>query len=319
MKASTSRQGRSAYRRRAVVARVTVLLLLLLRVPAPAAHAQTRPATSSGEIVYYFPDTVGKDLSKIASNFQAWANEGLVPALGYPVQVRYFRRMQDLVAHMTDTLARKQLPVFAAMHAEVALENRHLWNLEMKAFAITEEDIPFHRISIAVRRDSPIQSLADLAGKTVIGCEYWTENLRRFERTVLGGALQVKQLANLEPSPSSISAIMGAYYKSADAALVSSRVFNVLRQRSAGVWRSMRIVHESKPLPVAFAVFFAGQDPRERAITVKSALAAHTIPAGKIYFDYVKLKRMEAGTWTDVFTAQDLAESAQETATTRSE
>ncbi|MBI2570104.1 MAG: PhnD/SsuA/transferrin family substrate-binding protein [Candidatus Schekmanbacteria bacterium] len=267
------------------------------------------------EAIYYFPDTVAQNRTDTAALAQEWIDAELVPALGFPLTLRYFARLPDLEKYLDECARRAVYPVWGTIPAELAVVERARWGLDMVAYTVRPGGSPTHTLSVVISRQSAVRGLGELAGKTLIAPDYWGTDTARFERKVLAEAggkveLHLADLGDLKLSDSSISALLGVYYGEGDAALVSNRAFEVLRERSAAIWRAMHVVHESPPIPLAVVVLFPTTSPREREILLRKGLKLHDTPTGRRWFDYVRLDRLVPGAWRDLYTAAELDVSA---------
>ncbi|MBI2568295.1 MAG: PhnD/SsuA/transferrin family substrate-binding protein [Candidatus Schekmanbacteria bacterium] len=258
------------------------------------------------DVIYYFPDTVGRDPAQIVVLFQAWIDAVATPEVGVRGKVVYFSRLKDLESYMEECRRTGAYPIFGALHAETALEKRAEWGLDAFAYALGAEGKARHSIAVIVRQDSPIRRLEDLRNQVVVAPDYWGRNVRRFEKLVLDDRVSLAKLKSLELSPSSISAIMGVQYRSADAAFASSRVFNLMRQNSSAVWRAMRIVHQSRDVPISAVVAFSTTTPRQLAYMRREGARMHETAEGRKWLEYVRLDRIVPGRWENLFDPEDL-------------
>lgn len=275
---------------------------LLSPGPAPACDRKVY------EIVYYFPDLVGKDRAKIVGYYQAYLDAQVAPVLGVPVRVRYFAQLDDLVAFVAECRRQGLWPFQANLHGEVALQYRNRWGLEAFGAAVEKStQLTTHRISVLVRSDSNIHALEDLHGRRAIAPSYWGQDVERFERMVLDGRLRLSELGELVPTPSSLSAATGIYFKEADAAFVSDHVFRVLKESSPQVWRSLRAIFASHPIPMAIAAFFPGSSERLRATQIAETLRLQDTEEGRRWADYEMGSHVQRARWADLFTPAELA------------
>lgn len=272
-------------------------LSCLLGGLANAQETAPRSPQRTSIVPYYFPDTVGQHPSITIANFQAWLDDQLGPATGYDLKFKYYYHFEDLVTDMGQRIAAGDYPLFGALAADVAIAYRQAWDLDVLFLPQTSADLNTQRLAVCVRKDANIKSLADLKGRTLMGPELWKAAPANFERDVLGNALKISDLSSIVSTESSISALMGVYYKRADAALVSNRVFEILRERTANIWRAMSIIHESADLPLVVIVTFGKQNAAVRATAVRVASRMHEDESGRKALEYVRLKRMTGATW----------------------
>ncbi|MBI2571085.1 MAG: PhnD/SsuA/transferrin family substrate-binding protein [Candidatus Schekmanbacteria bacterium] len=302
----------------AIVAAGCIMALDATGIPAvapaaPPAALEPRPAVRQEMAglreqiaVYYFPDTAGRDLAEIAGKFQNYLTAVMGPALSARAKVLAFLHLADLEKYIESSKGTDHYPTAGVIHAEVALEKRKRWNLAMVGASVTNEGKVTHTISVVVRRDSPITELAQIRGKRVIAPELWGRRADRFEGEVLANAVRLSDLGELIPTTSSISAVMGVMYGQADAALMSSRVLEVLQDRSAAVWRMMREIHVSRPLPVLLTVLFQPVEAGEAAAITRELLRMHETTEGKALFDYTRLSHVVPRAWTELYSEKEL-------------
>lgn len=290
-------------------------LLLVSLSAEPGARAEPLPEVAAvscvHDFVYYYPDTVGKDPGKLVSLYQSYLDAQVSPKLGYPITVRYFKQLEDLIAFVAACRRRGQWPFQANLHAEVALQFRQRWQLEVFATAVSKQPArSWHTICAAVRKGSGITSLEALRGKSVIAPAYWGMNVRRFEDRLLAGRLRLSDIGTLNLTPSSLSAVTGVIFRQADAAFVSSLVFDELQKRSSRIWGELSIIYESPRIPVAVAAFFPGVSEHDRKVQIEETFRLQTTPEGVRWFDYEQGSHLEPVTWTDLYTDTELGEAA---------
>ncbi|MBI2566643.1 MAG: PhnD/SsuA/transferrin family substrate-binding protein [Candidatus Schekmanbacteria bacterium] len=288
-----------------VLAGVACAVLTVTLQAARGADSPTPAAGRKRDLVYYFPDTVGRNRADIAAFYQAWVTAHVTPALGSPVEVVYFSELADLERYMDICRAKGDWPLVAALSVEVARENRDRWGLEVHSIPVRTDGSHTHRIVVASRRGGPVAHLEDLRGRVVAAPAYWGRDVERFERKVLGGRLRLAEIGELQATNSSTSALMAVHFGQADAALVSNRVFEVLQERAAATWRSMRVIHESEVLPLAVIVTFPGLTDREKDVTLKAALKIHNTIEGRRFLDYVRFSHFVPGSFEDLFGSED--------------
>ncbi|MBI2568171.1 MAG: PhnD/SsuA/transferrin family substrate-binding protein [Candidatus Schekmanbacteria bacterium] len=260
-------------------------------------------------IVYYNPDTMGREPAEIVLLFQAWVDAVIAPEAGARGKVLYFSRRGDLEAYMDGCRRSGEYPLFGALHAETVLEKRNDWGLDLFAYAIDVDGNAHHSVAVIVRQDSPVRRLEDLKNRVVVAPDYWGKNVRRFEKVVLENKVALADLKSLDLTPSSISALMGVQYRSADAAFASSRVFSIMRTKSSAVWRALRIIHQSPSLPISTVVTFKAATPRQREYMKREAARMHETTTGRKALDYVRLQRIVLGKLEDLFSPQELREA----------
>ncbi|MBI2567526.1 MAG: PhnD/SsuA/transferrin family substrate-binding protein [Candidatus Schekmanbacteria bacterium] len=276
-------------------------------LPAPTA---ARPIQCRDAMVYYYPDTVGKDVSKIVEYYQKYLDAEVRPALGRRIRVHYFTKLSDLEQFIDQCQVSGTFPLFGALHAEVALQYRLRWKLSMYAYAILKDGSPNHNLVVLVRRESGHDRLGSLKGSTVLAPAYWGRNIARFDRQVLDGQIALSDFGKLIETPSSISAVMGVVFRQADAAIASNRVFEELRTRSPAFWHAIKTVHTSRPFPLAVLVFFPSTSGRDRRILARDAPKSYDTETGRIHADYEQGRGARLGTWMDLFTAAELTTTA---------
>ena len=88
---------------------------------------------------------------------------------------------------------------------------------------------------------------------------------------------------------------------SAVTAIVSTRVFEVVRQRSPNIWRSLRQIHTSKPIPINLFVTFGSLDAGDRAAMLDSVLVINTSEEGRSAKDIVRIDSVVHGSWSDAY------------------
>ncbi|MBI2569237.1 MAG: PhnD/SsuA/transferrin family substrate-binding protein [Candidatus Schekmanbacteria bacterium] len=284
--------------------------------PGPGAQATAPSRELEQDIAYYFPDTVGKDPALIATYYQDWVDAYMGPAVGRKLHVRYFTRLHDLETYVEQCQRNHTPPLYLVLYGEVALENRIRWNLQMIAYGVAGGDEPRHQLSVVVRRDSDIKTLADLRGRSLIAVEFWGRNRKRFERLVFDGKVALDEVGRFEHSPSSTSSLMAVHYKSAEVGVVSDRLLEALSPRTMAIWRAIRVVHKSPPIPMAVVATTEGELSGEALKAgLEAATSLHNTPEGKRWVDYTRISHVSAGTWTDLYSEADLTEGASVFAT----
>ncbi|MBI2568011.1 MAG: PhnD/SsuA/transferrin family substrate-binding protein [Candidatus Schekmanbacteria bacterium] len=287
------------------------LVLLSVAHRSRAEGIPPSPETCRSSIVYYYPDSIGREHAEIAGRIVKVVEGPLSAALGKHLTGYYFSRRKDLVAQIAHCQRLGAFPVGGMMHAETALEYRNLWHLEVLGYSVALSTGAKQTINVAVRRGSGLRRLQDLRGRTLLTPEFWDVKSPRPTTIVFAGALSLADFAEVNETPSSISALTGLAFRQADAILVSNRVFEVFKERSPKLWATIQSIHESQPIPLNLLVGFGALSAREREVLEKTWEIINTSSEGREALEYLRIDHMAAGGWSDVYDEDDLATSAK--------
>ncbi|MBI2565544.1 MAG: PhnD/SsuA/transferrin family substrate-binding protein [Candidatus Schekmanbacteria bacterium] len=289
----------------------TVLVAIASDVAAGDGLPRTREDCRRS-LVFYYPDTVGRDHGEIARRVLSVIHGPLSARFGKQLQGFYFTRRHDLETFM-DHCGRVigQFPLGGMLHAELALEKKDAWELQVFARAVVEATGDTQIICVVVRRGSGIKSLEDLRGRVLMTPEFWDPASKRPREVVFENKLSLTDFAKLEAASSSISALTGMAFKQADAALVSNRVFELFRERFPQMWRVIESIHESQPIPINLFVG-AGNLSAGEVVALRTAVETiNTSAEGIAALEYVHTTSLKQATWQDVYPALGLSARAR--------
>lgn len=268
------------------------LAALMLMIPSSALYAaQTGAETKPIRVGFssrVFPDVDQRD-AQIA--MEMWTKE-LTRGLGFkmPPQTEVYKNIGDLL----DAVKRGELTLVTL----TAMEFLQFRDKAPIAPTVVNADNAGkgRQYVLIVRQDSGIRSVADLNNRSIALMTATKHELSHIWLDVLlmkaGHPDHTRFFRQAKESTSASQAIMGVFFKQADAAVVSRASLEISKTLNPQVGKQLAIIAESKGLHGDVSCIPTMVDEKLRRTLEKTALHMHETTAGKQIFTMFQLERI---------------------------
>lgn len=197
--------------------------------------------------LFYNPNTTGMPVDRVVSaieKFLAFVQRQRVISMS----VGYYRRLADMESFLGQRQnAGADPPWFASLSTHYLLSAGY----QRGYYPIVcghEKGEMTYRAMLVVERNSPIQTLSDLAGKRIAMTEVGRDQIPYFNTLMFNGKIDMASyFSQILMTDSPMSSVMGVIYRSADAAVLDKNMFDRLTKNSDRFWKALRIVYVAPP------------------------------------------------------------------------
>ncbi|MBI2568275.1 MAG: PhnD/SsuA/transferrin family substrate-binding protein [Candidatus Schekmanbacteria bacterium] len=256
---------------------------------AATAGSESSKSLPSTHFVFFNPASAALPPSDIFSGLAEYSSHlgdiGLVRLTPH-----YFKRARDLEQYLAKWHESGEMPWFGSMSIHYLLQRGFRWGYRPLTCALVDGATAYTN-TLVVRRDSPFHSLEDVRNHRVALTGVGVDVLQMFNVLLFANRLDMRTyFSEVVETDSAVSTVMAVMYKQADVAIIIRSIFQRLLKHSPFVWRWVREIHDTPPLPYSGHVVWQGAPPelveRFRKNMVQDL---GTTPAGRKVLDLFHL------------------------------